>query len=233
MATSKRHKTLTQLALSYRRDAYTERVCKPNPVLAEPFERRADELIALEHPPEIGPGGEVTNVAPPPEGCSVQPAMKFHIRNTLSQGATRIAEEASVRRTDLLSQPSLDAVAMALDAAESIQAENSLEKMLAHQMAIAHEASMRMMDRALSYEHSKPGDQIEACRCINAAVRLMSSFQEGLLTLQRMRTGGNQTMTVQHVSVQSGGQAVIGNVQAGPTHDARKQKNRVRNGKHS
>jgi hypothetical protein len=43
----------------------------------------------------------------------------------------------------------------------------------------------------------------------------MSVFQDGLLTLQRLRTGGNQTVTVQHVNVAPGGQAVIGNVQAG------------------
>ena len=37
----------------------------------------------------------------------------------------------------------------------------------------------------------------------------------GLLTLQRLRTGGNQTVTVQHVNVESGAQAVIGNVRTG------------------
>ena len=40
--------------------------------------------------------------------------------------------------------------------------------------------------------------------------------KDGMLTLQRLRTGGNQTVTVQHVNVQPGGQAVIGNVQARP-----------------
>ena len=137
----------------------------------------------------------------------------------LHQCATRIAEEASVRRTDLLMQPSFDAVAMAIDAADSISAGNSLEKMLAHQMAVAHEASLRLMNRALAYEAGgrslREGDSVEACRLTNAAARLMSSFQDGLLTLQRLRTGGNQTVTVQHVNVQPGAQAVIGNVQTG------------------
>jgi hypothetical protein len=76
---------------------------------------------------------------------------------------------------------------------------------------------MRMVDRGLSYEHGRSGDQVEACRCLNTAARLMSVFQDGLLTLQRLRTGGNQTLTVQHVNVAPGGQAVIGNVQAGGT----------------
>jgi hypothetical protein len=136
---------------------------------------------------------------------------------TLSAGATRIAEDASLRRTDLLLQPSFNAVALGVDAADSIQASNSMEKMLAHQMAVAHEASLRFMNRALSYEGGgramREGDSVEACRIANTAARLMSVFQDGLLTLQRLRTGGNQTVTVQHVSIASGGQAVIGNVQ--------------------
>ena len=74
---------------------------------------------------------------------------RTNIRDTLAQGATRVAEEASVRRTDLLMQSSFDAVALGMDAADSIGAENSLEKMLAHQMAVAHEASLRLMNRAL------------------------------------------------------------------------------------
>lgn len=140
---------------------------------------------------------------------------RLNIRDTLAEGATRIAEDASVDRADLLSQQNVDALALGIDAAESVQAANSIEKMLAHQMAIAHHAAMRMADRAMSYEHNKRGDQTEAVRCLNAAARLMSVFQDGALTLQKLRTGGSQTVTVQHVTVGQGGQAVIGNVQPG------------------
>ena len=141
------------------------------------------------------------------------------IRDTLAEGATRIAEDASIRRTDLLMRPSFNALALAVDAAESVGAANSIEKMLAHQMAIAHEAALRLMDRALSYEAGgrsmTEGDSIEACRLANTAARLMSAFNDGAATLQRLRSGGNQTVTVQHVNVAPGAQAVIGNVQAG------------------
>jgi hypothetical protein len=149
---------------------------------------------------------------------------------TLNEGATRIAEDASLRRTDLLLQPSFNSVAMGIDAAESIQASNSLEKMLAHQLAVVHQGALRLLDRALSYEAGgramREGDSVEACRLANAAARLMSVFQDGLVTLQRVRTGGNQTVTVQHVTVADGGQAVIGNVQAGgPKRRGSKPKN--------
>jgi hypothetical protein len=57
------------------------------------------------------------------------------------------------------------------------------------------------MDRALSYEHRSAGDQVEACRYTNASARLMSAFNDAALTLQRLPTGGNRTVTVQHVNV--------------------------------
>jgi hypothetical protein len=89
--------------------------------------------------------------------------------------------------------------------------------MLAHQMAMAHHMAMKFADRALSYEHQTAGDQVEAARCANTVARLISVYQNGLLTLQRLRSGGSQTVTVQHVTVAQGGQAVIGNVAAGGT----------------
>ena len=45
---------------------------------------------------------------------------------------------------------------------------------------------------------------------------MMTAFQQGLLTLQRLRTGGQQVVTVQHVQVNEGGQAVVaGKVRTG------------------
>jgi hypothetical protein len=183
------------------------------------WERNADDLVTLANPPDVGAGGEVVRTSSiPDEHVTKMPDSKvkrWAIRDTLAEGATRIAEDASIQRADLLMQPSFDAVAMGIDAAESIQAENSLEKMLAHQMAIAHQMAMRFADRALSYEHSQARDQTEATRCANTAARLMGTFQDAMLTLQRVRTGGSQTVTVQHVTVAQGGQAVIGNVGTG------------------
>ena len=50
---------------------------------------------------------------------------------------------------------------------------------------------------------------VEESRLANAAARMMQVYQEGLLTLQKLKTGGKQTMVVQHVQVSDGGQAVI------------------------
>jgi hypothetical protein len=202
----------TERAMQKKRDAYTERRFRPGAPLAPMYEQQAAELLALPASPDVGAGDEVVTAQ-----CAGLPESRWVIRDTLRSGASRIAEDASIRRTDLLMQSSFNSLAMALDAADSIGATNSLEKMLAHQLAVAHEASLRLMDRALAYETAgramREGDSVEACRLVNAAARMMTTFQDGLLTLQRLRTGGNQTVTVQHVNVAPGAQAIVGNVQ--------------------
>jgi acyl-CoA thioesterase FadM len=50
---------------------------------------------------------------------------------------------------------------------------------------------------------------VEAARLTNAAARMMRVYQEAFLTLQKIRTGGKQTVVVQHVQVSDGGQAVV------------------------
>jgi hypothetical protein len=104
-----------------------------------------------------------------------------------------------------------DTVDLGIDAAATIDARNSLEKMLAHQMAAAHRMSMQFMRRAEQElrRQNDPEAVLEANRCGNAAARMMKAYQEGLLTLGRMRTGGRQVVTVQHVQVSEGGQAIV------------------------
>lgn len=208
-------KSRTEQAVTLRRKAHRERRLHPGVNLGASLDRQAAQVLQTEVQPIVGPGGEVIE----PEDRRI-PMGRAIIRETLRDGPDAIAEDASMRRAGLLMQPSFNAVAMGIDAAHSINAGNSLEKMLAHQLAVSHEAALRLMDRALSYEADgramREGDSVEACRLANTSARLMSAFQDGLLTLQRLRNGGAQTVTVQHVNVvQPGAQAVIGNVKTG------------------
>jgi hypothetical protein len=50
---------------------------------------------------------------------------------------------------------------------------------------------------------------IEAGRMFNASARMMESFQHGMLTIAKVRSGGRQTVVVQHVIVGDGGQAMV------------------------
>lgn len=45
-----------------------------------------------------------------------------------------------------------------------------------------------------------------------AAARCMTAFQNGLLTLRKLRQGAHQRITVQYVNVSNGSQAVLGDV---------------------
>lgn len=92
----------------------------------------------------------------------------------------------------------------ALDAAETIEARDSIEKMLAHQMTLAHNVTFEMGERLRNER-----DPIETQRLVNSMARMMTAFQSAMVTLQRVRSGGRQTVTVQHVQVSNGGQAVV------------------------
>jgi hypothetical protein len=40
----------------------------------------------------------------------------------------------------------------------------------------------------------------------------MTAYQQGLLTLRKLRLGGHQRTSVQHIQVREGGQAIVGDV---------------------
>ena len=62
--------------------------------------------------------------------------------------------------------------------------------------------------------------QDSAERAFNKLARTYTTQME---TLKRYRTGGEQKVTVQHVSVQEGGQAIVGNVTQSPRETAPKK----------
>ena len=102
-----------------------------------------------------------------------------------------------------------DCAAMALDAAATIEAGNSLERMLAHQLAVTHKAAMTLTDKATFQP-----DAGEKARLLNTACRMMETYQRGLLTLQRLRSS-ERNGAVQFVTVADGGQAIIGRIYRG------------------
>jgi hypothetical protein len=118
-----------------------------------------------------------------------------------------VALDASAHRLDLVTRLGTDVAAMALDAADTMLANNSLEKMLAHQMAVLHSSAMTYAGQAALAQ-----DQGRAVSMMNLALRSMETFQKGLVTIKRLRGTGEQRITIQHVNVGEGGRAVIGQV---------------------
>jgi hypothetical protein len=162
---------------------------------------------------DVGKGGELI-----PASKLGENPRALELRDTVND-PHYVTVEAS--RDRLAAANEAGALEMGLDAAETIGAQNSLEKMLAHQMAATHRASMRMtaqlnerldvMGQAYVRPDEKERANIQATRLAGAIGRMNNSFQSGLLTLHRLRTGGRQEVHVirQEVQVNQGGQAVI------------------------
>ena len=95
-----------------------------------------------------------------------------------------------------------------------IQPRDSIEAMLATQMAAVHIATMRHSARLASASHLQQVEVQE--RVLNKLARTFTAQMEAL---RKHRHGGQQKMTVEHVTVNEGGQAIVGNVSKGGTQE--------------
>ena len=160
----------------------------------------------LSEPALIGAGGEIV-----PTEALGSPALE--LRNTL-ENPTLVTAEASRDRLHLLDR--VGALELGLDLADTINPQNTAELALAHQLAAAHQGAMKLMaqtNEAAKYAASNDALSIRAARLAGAASRLMTTYQQGLLTVRQLRQGGKQSVTVTHivqqVNVEDGGQAVV------------------------
>ena len=118
-----------------------------------------------------------------------------------------VAVESSYARGRLLHVN--DAVALGLDVSNTAQAGNTHEKLLAHQIAVAHKVAL---EQTAAANWDSTNDPAMAMKRLQIAARMMATSQQAMLTLQKLKTGGSQTVVVQHVTVSGNAQAVIGNV---------------------
>jgi hypothetical protein len=98
---------------------------------------------------------------------------------------------------------------------KSIKPKDQLEAMLAAQMAAVHLATMSFAG-GLARVDTIPR-QDSAGRLF---IQLVRTYATQMEALKRYRTGGQQNVTVHHVSVGGGGQAIVGNVTQGPREPA-------------
>jgi hypothetical protein len=97
-----------------------------------------------------------------------------------------------------------------LSVVKGIGPRDQVEAMLAAQMAAVHSATMTFARRLGHVENIPQQDSAE--RAFNKLARTFTTQMEAL---KRYRTGGEQKVTVQHVTVGEGGQAIVGNVTQG------------------
>ena len=92
----------------------------------------------------------------------------------------------------------------------AIKPRDEFEGIMATQIVSTHNLAMEMMSRAAQRE-----DQIAIESAVNLATKLTRSFITLVDGLDKHRYGRQQKMTVEHVHVNEGGQAIVGNVKQG------------------
>jgi len=97
-----------------------------------------------------------------------------------------------------------------LSVVRGVQPRDELEAMLAVQMGAIHQATMMMARRLNHVDNIVQQDAAE--RSLNKLARTYATQMEAL---KRYRTGGQQKVTVEHVTVNEGGQAIVGAVTHG------------------
>jgi len=94
---------------------------------------------------------------------------------------------------------------------KGIKPQDSVETMLAAQMAAIHNATMTFARRLAHVDNIKQQDSAQ-----NALNRLARTFAAQVAALKNYRSKGEQRVLVEHVNVHAGGQAIVGAVTAGP-----------------
>lgn len=97
----------------------------------------------------------------------------------------------------------------ALSLLEGIKPEDEIEGMLAAQMVATHSAAMECLRRAMIPTLSLIGRD----QNLKHATKLLSIYSRQIETLDKHRGKGQQKITVEHVSVEAGGQAMVGHIE--------------------
>ena len=132
--------------------------------------------------------------------------------NVLNQmaSASFLGAEASVEMHEWKQRAMIDTII-------AMAPRDPIEGRLMAQMIVANEAAMECYRRAALPEQTFDGRQM----ALNHASKLVRTYSVLVETLNRHRGKGQQTVRVEHVTVQAGGQAIVGNVQTGGGGDGR------------
>ncbi len=102
-------------------------------------------------------------------------------------------------------------IVRALELYKSLEPADGAEGMLAMQMVGTHDAALQCLKRAALSSQTFEGRDVN----LKHAQKLMTLYTQQLATLNKHRGKGQQKVTVEHVNVEAGGQAIVGSVEAG------------------
>jgi hypothetical protein len=126
------------------------------------------------------------------------------IKNTLNQ----IARFSNARKGSVGKEELLDKLNAAFLVFSGMKPADSIEAMMITQMIAVNEMTLLMSEKALLTE--QPNEYVE--QNINRVTKLCKTYATLVEAFNKYRTKGQQKITVQHVNVNDGGQAIVGDV---------------------
>lgn len=108
-------------------------------------------------------------------------------------------------------------VSVSLALQKTIKPQDELEALLATQMVGVHNLAMKLLARANHPSQTTDGTRMN----LETAIKMLRTFTAQVDCLARYRGKGQQRVTVEHVTVNRGGQAIVGQVlsQGGAEYD--------------
>ena len=104
-----------------------------------------------------------------------------------------------------------EAMNLASDGVAALAPRDGMEVMLCSQLVALHSQGMEFMRRAMLDDQTTPGVDSN----VNRVTKTLRTFATMADCLRTYRGGGQQKVTVEHVTVQAGGQAIVGTVNRG------------------
>lgn len=185
--------------------------------LYEQIQERTKNIAQLEKPKVVKTeGGTKVEVHQKSiDGLSTEE----HRLQMISTMGTKSLEAANLLMKQLTSvvfdeeEPSSQIINAMLEMVHNIAPQDDLEAMLVCQIVTTH---MLSMDTAMTAQFLKLSEHPKLkASSQEMTIKLMRSFTNQFNALSKHRNGGKQKMTVEHVHVNEGGQAIIGDVSKG------------------
>jgi len=144
----------------------------------------------------------------------VREVLKIDHIDTAVNAIAKAAAGMSTKKPDV-------SLTMALQLLSGFQPQNQLETMLLGQMIQVNTAAATCMANAFDEGQTIAGKELNA----NLAIKFQRTFVAQIEALQKLRGKGGQKVTVEHVHVHEGGQAIVGNISHTPPGGKGKNEN--------
>ncbi len=161
----------------------------------------------MKKPKDCGKGGAIIKVRSPEERAELMKKFGKITGTTTVSGAERIINQMLAMQAWYKGGTEQERVIAAADLIAEFQPTNPTEALLAVQMFGVHEAATLLLNRA-----TLEGQTFEATDAnVLRATRLMRLFKEQVELMARLKgKTSQQKVTVEHVHVHQGGQAIVG-----------------------